>query len=167
VEQRPNRLGSVLEVSARAAADSSAECGFILLGIGIAGVVGTTFIGAFLREGLYRTLIVIPVGMAAIAVVLIAFGANLPVTACMLVIWGLIGTAAPVGWWTWLARSLPQDAEAGGGLMVAVIQLAITLGAVVGGFLFDMSGYRMTFVTSAALLLIAAVLAVLTARRAV
>lgn len=57
----------------------------------------------------------------------------------------MIATAAPVGWWAWLARSLPQDAEAGGGLMVAVIQLAISAGAIVGGFLYDASGYRMTF----------------------
>jgi hypothetical protein len=27
----------------------------------------------------------------------------------------LIGTAAPVAWWTWLSRTLPHDAEAGGG----------------------------------------------------
>ncbi|SIT82060.1 MFS transporter [Pontibaca methylaminivorans] len=136
----------------------------ILLGIGVAGVVGTSLIGIFLKDGLYRTLAVIPAGMALIAVILIAFGYSLPVTAAVLGIWGLIGTAAPVGWWTWLARSLPQDAEAGGGLMVAVIQLAITLGAVTGGLLFDMSGYRMTFIASAVLLLAAALLTMRTAR---
>lgn len=138
----------------------------VLLGIGIAGVVGTCVIGGFLKRKLYRTLIAIPVSMAAIAVALIVFGDSLPVTAILLGIWGLIGTAAPVGWWTWLARSLPQDAEAGGGLMVAVIQFAITLGAVVGGLLFDMSGYEATFVASAILLLSAAFLAVLTSRKA-
>lgn len=138
----------------------------ILLVIGIAGVVGTSLIGVFLKDGLYRTLIAIPVAMAGIATILITFGSSLPIAAGMLGIWGLIGTVAPVGWWTWLARSLPQDAEPGGGLMVAVIQLAISLGAVVGGPLFDMSGYRMTFGASAVLLLIAALLTVLTARRA-
>lgn len=135
----------------------------ILLGIGLAGLVGTSLIGMFLKNGLYGTLIVIPVGMAVIAAILIGFGYSLPVTATALGIWGLIGTAAPVGWWTWLARSLPQDAEAGGGLMVAVIQLAITLGAVVGGVFFDLSGYQMTFAASAVLLLIAAFLAARTA----
>ncbi|RVI59687.1 MFS transporter [Sinorhizobium meliloti] len=135
----------------------------ILLGIGLAGLVGTSLIGMFLKNGLYGTLIVIPVGMAVIAAILIGFGYSLPVTATVLGIWGLIGTAAPVGWWTWLARSLPQDAEAGGGLMVAVIQLAITLGAVVGGVFFDLSGYQMTFAASAVLLLIAAFLAARTA----
>jgi hypothetical protein len=36
---------------------------------------------------------------------------------------GLFATSAPVAWWTWL--TLPQDAE-GGGLMGAMVQLAIT-----------------------------------------
>ena len=137
----------------------------VLLMIGIAGFVGTSLIGGFLKDRLYRTLIIIPVSMAVIAVALIVFGYDLAVTATVLGIWGLIGTAAPVGWWTWLARSLPQDAEAGGGLMVAVIQLAITLGAVIGGLLFDMSGYQMTFAASAVLLLVAAFLTVLTSRK--
>lgn len=136
----------------------------VLLGIGVAGVIGTSLIGGFLRDELYSTLIVIPIAMAGIAAILIGFGDSLLVTAIVLGIWGLIGTAAPVGWWTWLARSLPRDAEAGGGLMVAVIQLAITLGAVTGGVLFDFSGYQTTFAASAVLLLIAAFLAGLTSR---
>ena len=84
----------------------------------------------------------------------------------MLGLWGLVATAAPVGWWTWLSRTLPQDAEAGGGLMVAIVQLAIAAGATVGGLLFDLSGYRATFETSAAVLGVAAVLTVLAARSA-
>jgi len=75
-----------------------------------------------------------------------------------------VATAAPVGWWSWLAKSLPKDAEAGGGLMVAVIQLSIAMGSTLGGTLFDGRGYRMTFVASAALLSAAAVLALATAR---
>jgi predicted MFS family arabinose efflux permease len=43
--------------------------------------------------------------------------------------------------------------------MVAAIQLAITLGATVGGFLFDMSGYQSTFAASAAMLVGAGLLA--------
>lgn len=39
---------------------------------------------------------------------------------------------------------MPNNAEAGGGLMVAVIQLAIALGSTVGGLLFDSRGYQST-----------------------
>ncbi|WP_206665544.1 MFS transporter [Jejubacter calystegiae] len=40
---------------------------------------------------------------------------------------------------------MPDNAEAGGGLMVAVIQMAITLGAGIGGFLFDAVGWWSPF----------------------
>lgn len=138
----------------------------MLLLIGVAGFVGTTLIGSLLKNKLYRTLIIIPVIMAGIAVALIAFGNAVSVTAVLLGIWGLVATSAPVGWWTWLARTLPDDAEAGGGLMVAVVQLAIASGAGIGGLLFDRHGYQATFGASAAILLVAAIFAVLAARTA-
>ncbi len=114
--------------------------------MGVAGFVGTSLVGGFLHEArLYRTLIAIPVLMAAVASALVLSGGGIAVTALLLAMWGLFGTAAPVGWWTWVATTLPDDAGAGGGLMVAIVQLAITLGAIVGGLLFDLSGYRATF----------------------
>ncbi|WMI97410.1 MFS transporter [Pseudomonas chlororaphis subsp. aurantiaca] len=138
----------------------------MLLVIGLAGLAGTFLIEAFLKNALYRTLIIIPLMMAAIAMALVAFGASVSITTVLLGLWGLVATAAPVAWWTWLTRALPDDAEAGGGLMVAIIQLAITAGATVGGLAFDLSGYQATFELSAAVLVVAAVLAVLAARAA-
>ena len=136
----------------------------ILLVLGIAGFAGTVLIGGFLKAGLFRILMVIPLIMAAIAVALIAFGHLTPAALALLGLWGLVATAAPVAWWAWLAETLPEDAEAGGGLMVAIVQLSIALGSTVGGVLFDGTGFQATFVTSAALLLIAAALAGLTGR---
>jgi len=138
----------------------------MLLGLGAAGLAGTFLIEGFVKKSLHRTLIVIPLLMAVIAMALIAFGSSPVITAVLLGLWGLVATAAPVGWWTWLARTLPDAAEAGGGLMVAVVQFAIASGAIVGGVLFDMSGYRATFESSAGLLIVAAVLALLAARSA-
>jgi len=113
---------------------------------------------------MYRTLVVIPLIMAAIGVALIGFGSSTAIVFVLLGLWGLVATAAPVGWWSWLARSLPDNAEAGGGLMVAVIQLCIAAGSTIGGVLFDGSGYRVTFIASAVLLVLAATLAALTSR---
>lgn len=141
-----------------------ATLSFILLVIGITGFIGTAFIGTVLKRGFYQTLSVIPVMMAVIAVALVALGDWTFAVAALLGFWGLIATAAPVGWWAWVARTFPKNAEAGGGLMVAVIQLAIAMGSTVGGLLFDSSGYQSTFLASAALLLIAALLIFLTAR---
>lgn len=128
----------------------------ILLAIGIAGLLGTLLIGRMLRRGFYPTLIAIPLLMAAIALGLIAFGGWMAAVVPLLALWGLIGTAAPTGWWAWVARSFPHEAEAGGGLFVAVVQLAIGLGSTVGGLLFDHGGYQHTFVASAGLLLVSA-----------
>ncbi|HAT24862.1 MAG TPA: MFS transporter, partial [Pantoea septica] len=55
----------------------------------------------------------------------------------------------------------PENAEAGGGLMVAVIQLAITLGAALGGELFDAVGWWSPFAFGLTLLIISAIFAVL------
>ncbi len=135
----------------------------LLLAIGAAGFVGTLAIGAFIRRGLYRTLVTIPALMALIAVALVPLGPRLWPTAALLSAWGLLATAAPVGWWSWLARTFTDNAEAGGGLMVAVVQCSIALGSTVGGLLFDSVGFASTFLASAGLLLIAALLAHVTA----
>ena len=131
----------------------------LLLITGGAGLLGTALIGTILRTRLYSVLIAMPLAMAAIAIALTAFGRSPIAVGVLLAGWGLIGTAAPVGWWTWLSKALPDDAEAGGGLMVAVIQLAIACGATAGGFIFDTGGYQNTFIFSAAALCASALLA--------
>lgn len=138
----------------------------LLLVIGVAGLVGTTLIGALLKDGLFRILVVIPLIMALIAVALPVFGASAIATALLLAAWGLVGTSAPVAWFTWLAKALPDEAETGGGLMVAVVQLAIASGATVGGILFDANGYQATFGASAAVLVAGAIVAVMAGRAA-
>jgi predicted MFS family arabinose efflux permease len=131
----------------------------MLLITGGAGLIGTWLIGLLLRTRLYGLLMAMPLAMAAIAVALTVLGSVPIAVAILLAGWGLIGTAAPVGWWTWLSRVVPDDAEAGGGLMVGVIQLAIAFGATAGGFIYDSSGYRSTFAFSAAALCVSALLA--------
>lgn len=143
---------------------STSTLSLMLLVLGLAGLAGTVLIERVLKNRLYPVLIAIPLIMAVIAVALVAFGGSPITTAVLLGCWGFVATAAPVGWWTWLAHVLPDDAEAGGGLMVAIIQLAITAGATVGGVAFDHSGYQATFELSAATLGLAALLAGLAAR---
>ncbi|MGY2440175.1 MFS transporter [Pseudomonas sp. SDO52101_S400] len=138
----------------------------MLLGLGLAGFIGTFLIERFMGRGLYRTLTAIPLIMAAIALALVSFGKSPLLTAVLLGLWGLVATAAPVGWWTWLAQTLPDDAEAGGGLLVAIVQLAIAGVAIIGGLAFDLSGYKATFELSAAVLVAASVLACLAGRNA-
>lgn len=104
----------------------------VLLTVGVAGFMGTSAIGTFLKWNFSRTMVGISILMAVIALALTFFGDDLAAVAILLGVWGLVATAAPVGWWSWLAKTLPADAEAGGGLMVAVVQLAIALGSTMG-----------------------------------
>ncbi|MBO9549243.1 MFS transporter [Pseudomonas sp.] len=125
----------------------------VLLIIGVAGLLGTMWVGSLVSRHLFRVLLGIPLLMALLAFAVVAMGTWIIPTAVLLGAWGLISTCAPVGWFTWLARILPEDAEAGGGLMVAVIQLAITTGATFGGMLYDHVGYQATFIASGLMLL--------------
>ena len=144
---------------------SASGLSLILLTIGVAGFVGTLIVALFLNARFYLTLMAIPLLMAAIAGLLILTGHSVWIVALLLGFWGLLATAAPTGWWTWIARTLPDDAEAGGGLMVAVIQLSIALGSTAGGMVFDNFGWQSTFAMSGILLLSAVVLTWFTSRK--
>ena len=137
----------------------------VLLLMGVAGLAGTALIGRLIQRSLKTVLLVAPVLMAAIAVGLILTGSSFAPTTGLLIAWGFVGTALPVAWWTWLARTLPEDADAGGGLMVAIIQMAITAGAAAGGLLFDAGGHQAAFLASAGLLCASAVFGALSVPR--
>ena len=134
----------------------------MLLGIGMAGFAGTYVIGILLKKYLYRLLIGAPFIMGLLAVALIIYGSSTWVTGALLLAWGLFATSIPVGWWSWLSRTLPHDAEAGGGLIVGIIQLAIMFGAAFGGVIYDFYGYQQTFGFAAFLLFTGALMSFLT-----
>ena len=137
----------------------------VLLTIGVAGFIGTLIVGVVLQRGFYLTLMIIPLIMASVAGLLMVFGHQLWLVAPLLGIWGLVATAASTGWWAWVARTFPDNAETGGGLMVAIVQLSIALGSTLGGLAFDHAGWQITFAISATLLIAAAGLALITARK--
>ncbi|WP_312630502.1 hypothetical protein [Pantoea piersonii] len=137
---------------------------FILLLLGAAGLAGTWAVDRLLKRHLFRWLILIPLAMATLGAQLIWQGHSLLITGALLAIWGLVSTPAPVAWGLWLSRALPESAEAGGGLMVAVIQLAITAGAALGGELFDAVGWWSPFAMGVVLLMLSALFAALANR---
>lgn len=113
----------------------------LLLGLGLAGFIGTHFAGSFLQRGyLYPLLFLLPLALAATTFALTAGASLFWAVAATLVVWGTLNAAIPVCWSTWLARELVDEPEAGGGLMVASIQLAIMAGGGLGGHLLDAFG---------------------------
>ncbi|SXF99575.1 putative MFS-family transport protein [Klebsiella variicola] len=135
-----------------------------LLLMGAAGLAGTWLIGLLLKRGLFRYLVVIPLLMVLVTTLMILTATSASSIAVLMAVWGLVATPAPVAWGLWLSRALPQDAEAGGGLMVAVIQMAITVGASVGGLLFDHVGWRSPFLFGSAILALSAIFALMACR---
>lgn len=146
-----------------AAGLSVTELSLAFLGLGLAGLSGTWAISRALRHWLFALLAAIPAMMAALALLMVSMPDQTGLVIMLILLWGFFGTAAPVGWGTWLARTLGDDAEAGGGLQVAVIQMAIMAGAAGGGLILDFLDWRATFTLAAVLLLASALMALLAA----
>lgn len=127
----------------------------ILLGFGIANFVGTVVGGRLSERSLRLTLMTMPLLMGILGLGLVALGREPIVASAMVGLWGFAFGAVPVAWSTWLTRTVPGQAESAGGLLVAAIQLAIAMGAAVGGGILDVSGTTGVFATSSAILLIA------------
>jgi DHA1 family purine ribonucleoside efflux pump-like MFS transporter len=128
----------------------------ILLGFGVANFIGTSLAGFMLERSLRMTLLLMPLAMGAIALALVALGRAPFADALLVALWGMAFGAVPVAWTTWITKTVPDEAESGGGLIVAAVQFAITLGAAAGGLVFDRAGASGVFVGAGAVLLVAA-----------
>jgi DHA1 family purine ribonucleoside efflux pump-like MFS transporter len=136
----------------------------ILLGFGVANFLGTSLAGLMLERNLRLTLMFMPLLMALIGFGLVVLGRVPVLHAALVSLWGMAFGAVPVAWSTWITRTVPDEAESGGGLIVAAVQLAITMGAAAGGAIFDVSGAKGVFTASAAVLFAAALIIALNFR---
>jgi len=127
----------------------------ILLGFGVANFVGTLLAGAAIERSLRLTLLFMPLLMGLLGLAFMGLGHEPTAVAAMVALWGLAFGAVPVAWSTWLTRTVPDQAESAGGLLVAAIQLAISIGAAAGGAVFDLSGATAVFGAAGLVLLLA------------
>lgn len=130
----------------------------ILLGFGVANFIGTSVAGYLLSRNLHLTLALVPFVMSFLALLMVIFGHMVLLDALLVAMWGFAFGLVPVGWSTWLATTIPDEAESAGGLLVASIQLAISAGAAGGGLVFDLNGASGVFLGSGVLLLSAMVI---------
>ena len=124
----------------------------LLLALGLAGFAGTTTVSLLLHRHLYRMLRWLPLALGVITLALLTVAHHFWGVALMLILWGTLNSAIPVAWSAWITQGIADTPESGGGLMVAAIQLSITLGAAVGGWLLDSLSISATFMGSALLL---------------
>jgi len=130
----------------------------MLLSFGIASFVGTSLSAVILKRSVKVALACAPLILAISALVLILWGSEKFVAATVAVIWGFAFALVPVGWSTWITRSLSDQAEKAGSIQVAVIQLANTCGAAVGGVALDHFGLLSPLMLSGTLMLLTALL---------
>ncbi len=130
----------------------------MLPGFGVANFLGSLFAGLLVERSLRRTLMTVPLVMGLLGFALLSVGSLPLANAVMIALWGLAFGAVPVSWSTWLARTVPDQAESAGGLLVAAIQFAIAIGAAGGGLIFDVGGAQGVFSVSSVVLVQAAVM---------
>lgn len=130
----------------------------VLLSFGIASFVGTSLSAVFLKRSLKAALTCAPLILAISALTLVLWGDDKIVACVIAIIWGFAFAMIPVGWSTWITRSLSDQAEKAGSIQVAVIQLANTCGAAIGGYALDNLGLLSPLVLSGSLMLLTAAL---------
>ena len=130
----------------------------VLLSFGIASFIGTSLSSVILRRSVKAALTAAPLVLATSATVLVLWGESQVVASAVAIIWGFAFALIPVGWSTWITRSLSDQAEKAGSIQVAVIQLANTCGAAIGGVALDHLGLLSPLVISGALMLLTGLL---------
>ena len=95
-----------------------------LLAFGIAGIAGNFTAGVTLSRSVAGTLTVTKVVLALAVVALPLLAWSLPGVFALLVIWGFIWGALPLGLQTWMSQAAPAASDGSLALFVTTIQLA-------------------------------------------
>ncbi len=107
----------------------------VLLAFGVGGFIGNFVGGALVARSVKGAIIAASAMIAVLALVLFVGGSSGVVAGIAVGLWGFAFGALPVGFQTWMVRVASDEAESAGGLLVSAFQIAITLGAVIGGIL--------------------------------
>jgi len=109
----------------------------VLLAYGVGGFFGNFAGGVLVARSAKLAIVTGSAAIAVLALVLFVFGASGLVAGIAVGLWGFAFGVLPVGFQTWMVRVASDEAESAGGLLVSAFQVAITVGAVVGGILVD------------------------------
>jgi len=135
-----------------------------LLGFGIAAVIGNIDGGRMADANIHMALAVTGALMAFAAFALVFWGAHIGVAFGFAALWGFAFGMAPVVLPTNLSRGAPDALEAAGSLMVVAFQVAISIGAVFGGYVVDNYGAAGPLILTAVLAASTVVLALVQPR---
>lgn len=130
----------------------------VLLAFGIANGLGTFMAGFVLGKAFRITMIAIHLLSIILAILLFINQKQNNYAVSLTILWGFIFGFIPVGWSSWITRTLADQAEMMGSLSVAAIQFSIAIAAAIGGLAFDHLGMHSIFMASALINFIAVIL---------
>jgi len=118
----------------------------VLLAVyGVGGLIGNLLSGLVADRHLGLALVMVPLLIAA-GIIAFSLSTGSPFLVFVAVaLWGVGFGAVPTTSQTWISRAEPHRVEAAGGLVVATFQLAIALGAALGGVLLDTTNVQTLF----------------------
>lgn len=128
-----------------------------LLAFGVAGIAGNFIAGYTLGRNLTATLTVTKVVLAASVIALPLLAWSVPGVFVLLVLWGLVWGALPLGLQTWMSGATPTASDGSLALFVTTIQLAIAGGSVIGGVVVTSFGLAVDFYLAGAVAVLAVV----------
>jgi len=143
---------------------ASSNLTWVLLGYGVTGFianfVASHFIAQHLRGSLQVAKILLLIPLLALPWLL----ASPSTTIALILLWGIAWGALPLCMNTWHRQETGADAEASAGMFTFTVNVAIALGAALGGVIVDHSGLSATFQTGAVVVLLSIVLLMRTPR---
>ncbi|HEY4268006.1 MAG TPA: MFS transporter [Galbitalea sp.] len=128
-----------------------------LLVFGVAGILGNFAAGLTLSRSVIGTLGASKFILAGAVVLLPILATSVTGVFVLLVIWGLVWGALPLGTQTWMAAASTNGAESGLALFVTTIQLAIAGGSVLGSVAVSSLGLAADFWMSGAIAVVGAI----------
>lgn len=127
---------------------SATRLSILLLLFGIANCLGTVVAGIFMKEMYRNTMILVHIILLIFSVTFILYFENSWLSQILVILWGFMFGFIPVGWSTWIVRTLANKSEMIGGLSVAAIQFSIGMAAAIGGSIYDHNGIEGVFMSS-------------------
>jgi predicted MFS family arabinose efflux permease len=131
--------------------------GPLLLGFGTAGIVGNFVAGAAVARRLRRTVLGIVLTLTLVLALYPMLGTGALGGTALLLLWGLAYGGVSVSLQSWMLAAAPRAVEAATALWVSVFNLAIGLGALVGGLVVDRTALVGVLWLAAALFLVSSV----------
>lgn len=138
----------------------------LLVVYGVAVFLGNLAAGPLADKQLRLAVLLFPAAIGAAMLVFATAGNTMAGIIVAVVLWGLGFGAVPTATITWMARAEPTRLESVGGLQAAAFQVAVALGALIGGLLVDGIGVHAALIAGGASAVIGAIVLVLIKPRA-